>query len=115
MSNWPVKCDGAETEHSDRAEEFVEELEGLADQQSVEPPAAARAGPECNVEGNADQAGADARARQVLDESVGYGFEDVCAAGAPQHRGISCVEEERGALFLQPELCCHCCHLSNRM
>lgn len=72
----------------------MEELDGLAEQQSVQPPAAARAGSQCNVEGNADQAGADPRARQVLDEAVGHGFKDVRAAGAPQHRGISCGAEE---------------------
>ncbi len=74
----------------------MQELDGLAEQQSVEPPAAARAGSQRHVEGDADQAGADARARQVLDESVGHGFKDVGAAGAPQHRGIPCKEEQRG-------------------
>lgn len=74
----------------------MQELDGLAEQQSVKPPAAARAGSQRHVERDADQAGADARARQVLDESVGHGFKDIRAAGAPQHRGISC-EEERGA------------------
>lgn len=68
----------------------MEELDGLAEHQSVKPPAAARAGSERHVEGNAHQAGADTRARQVLDESVGHGLEDVRAAGAPQHRGITC-------------------------
>lgn len=71
----------------------MEELDGLAEQQSVKPPAAARAGSQGHVEGDAQQAGTDTRARQVLDKSVGHGFEDVCAAGAPQHRGISCGEE----------------------
>ncbi len=75
----------------------MEELDGLAQHQSVKPPAAARTGSECNVEGNADQAGADPRACQVLDESVCHRFKDLCAAGAPQHRGISCGEEKRGA------------------
>lgn len=95
--NWPVKCDGTETEHSGRAEEFMKELDGLAEYQSVKPPAAARAGSKCNVEGNTHQAGTDTWARQVLDEAVGHGFKDIRAAGAPQHRGISCGEEERGA------------------
>lgn len=71
----------------------MEELDDLAEQQSVKPPAAARAGSECHVEGNAHQAGTDTRARQVLDEAIGDGFEDVCAARAPQHCGISCVEK----------------------
>ena len=93
--NLPVKCDGAEAEHSDRAEEFMEELDGLAEHQSVEPPAAAGARSERDVEGNAHQAGADTRARQVLDEAAGHRFKDVSAAGAPQHRGIACGEEER--------------------
>lgn len=75
----------------------MEELDGLAEQQSVKPPAAARAGSERNIEGNADQAGADPRTCQVLDESVCHGLKDIRAAGAPQHRGISC--EERGAEF----------------
>lgn len=93
----PVECDGTETEHGGRAEEFMEELDGLADDQRVKPPAAARAGSESDVEGDAHQAGADSRARQVLDEAVGHGFKDICAAGAPQDRGISCGEEESGA------------------
>lgn len=97
--HWPVERDGTETEHGGRAEEFMEELDGLAEYQSVKPPAAARAGSERNVEGDAHQAGADSWARQVLDEAVGHGFKDICAAGAPQDRGISCGEEERGAAF----------------
>lgn len=71
----------------------MEELDGLAEQQSVKPPAAARAGSKRHVEGNAHQAGADTRARQVLDESVGRRLKDIRAAGAPQHSGISCGEE----------------------
>lgn len=42
--NWPVECDGTETEHINWAEEFMEELDGLAEHQSVKPPAASRAG-----------------------------------------------------------------------
>lgn len=95
--NWPVECDGTETEQSDRAEKFMEELDGLAEQQRVKPPAAAGAGSERHVEGDAHQAGADARARQVLDEAVCHRFKDIRAAGAPQHRGISCGEEGREA------------------
>lgn len=91
-SNWPVECDGAEAEHGGRAEEFVQELEGLAEDGGVKPPAAAGAGAQRDVEGHAHQAGADPRARHVLHEAVGHGLEDVGAAGAPQHRGISCGE-----------------------
>lgn len=57
--NRPVKCDGAETEHGGRAEEFMQELEGLAEYRRVKPPAAARAGAQGNVEGDAHQAGTD--------------------------------------------------------
>lgn len=91
-SNWPVQCDGAEAEHGGRAEEFVQELEGLAEDGGVKPPAAAGAGAQRDVEGDAHQAGADPRARHVLHEAVGHRLEDVRAAGAPQHRGISCGE-----------------------
>lgn len=94
--NWPVECDGAETQHGDRAEEFMEELDWLAEQQSVEPPAAARAGSECHIERDADQAGTDTRARQVLDEAIGHRFKDVRAAGAPQHSGIACGQKKTG-------------------
>ena len=68
----------------------MEELDGLAQHQSVKPPAAAGAGAERHVEGDAHHAGTDTRARQVLDEAIGHGFKDACAAGAPQHCGISC-------------------------
>lgn len=74
----------------------MEELDGLAEYQSVKPPAAPRAGSKCNVKGNTHQAGANTRARQVLDKAVGHGFEHIRAAGAPQHGGITCGEEERG-------------------
>lgn len=73
----------------------MQELDALAEQQSVKPPAAAGAGTEHHVEWDAHQAGADTRAGQVFDEAVGHGFEDVCAAGAPQHRGISCRGGEK--------------------
>lgn len=74
----------------------MEELDCLAEQQSVEPPAAARAGSECHVERDADQAGTDARACQVLNEAVGHRFKDVCAAGAPQHGGVACGQKKTG-------------------
>ena len=74
----------------------MEELHGLAEQQSVKPPTAARAGSEYHVEGNTHQAGADTRACQVLDEAIGHRFKDIRAAGAPQHRGISCGEAGLG-------------------
>lgn len=61
----------------------MEELDGLAKQQSLKPPAAARADSERHVERNAHQAGTNSRARQVLDEAIGHGFKDICAAGAP--------------------------------
>lgn len=70
----------------------MEELDGLAEQQSVKPPTAARAGTEHHVEGNAHQAGADTRACQVLDEAIGHRFKDIRAASAPQNCGISCRE-----------------------
>lgn len=73
----------------------MEELESLAEHQRVKPPAAARTGPQGHVEGDAHQAGADPGARQVLDESIGHRFKDVCGAGAPQHGGITCREEQR--------------------
>ncbi len=93
----------------------MEELDDLAQHQSVKPPAAARAGSERDVEGNADQAGTDARARQVLDESVGHRFKDISAAGAPQYRGVSCEEkgkrcralEDNQILLFWPEFDCH--------
>lgn len=91
-SNWPVERDGAEAEHGGRAEEFVQELEGLAEDNGVKPPAAAGAGAQRDVEGDAHQAGADPRARHVLHEAVGHRLEDVGAAGAPQHCGVSCRE-----------------------
>lgn len=75
----------------------MEELDGLAEDQSVKPPAAPRAGSECDVEGNTHQAGADTRARQVLDKAIGHGLKHICAAGAPQHSGITCREGQRGA------------------
>lgn len=93
-SNGPVECDGTEAEHGGRAEELVQELEGLAEDGGVKPPAAAGAGAQRDVEGDTHQAGADPRARHVLHEAVGYGLEDVGAAGAPQHRGISCGEKK---------------------
>lgn len=70
----------------------MQELEGLAEDGGVKPPAAAGAGAQRDVEGDTHQAGADPRARHVLHEAVGHGLEDVRAAGAPQHRGISCGE-----------------------
>lgn len=72
----------------------MQELEGLAEYRSVKPPAAARAGAQCNVEGDAHQAGTDSRARHVLHKAVGDGFKDIGAAGAPQHCGISCGGKE---------------------
>lgn len=86
----------------------MEELDGLAEQQSVKPPAAARTGTQRQVEGNAHQAGADPRARQVLDEAVGDRFEDAGAAGAPQHCGVACVDGERGALGWLHTYNCFC-------
>lgn len=68
----------------------MQELEGLAEYRCVKPPAAAGAGAQCNVEGDAHQASTDSRARHVLHEAVGDGFKDVGAAGAPQDCGISC-------------------------
>lgn len=91
-SNWPVERDGAEAEHCGRAEEFVQELEGLAEDDGVEPPAAEGAGAQCDVKGDAHQAGADPRARHVLHKAVGHRLEDVGAAGAPQDCGVSCGE-----------------------
>lgn len=91
----PVQCDGAEAENGDRAEEFVEELESFAEHQRVKPQAAPRIGSECHIKGDAHQAGTDTRPCQVLDESIGHCFKDVCAAGAPQHSGITCREKER--------------------
>lgn len=90
--NWPVECNGAEAEHGGRAEELVQELEGLAEDDGVKPPAAAGAGAQCDVEGDAHQAGADPRARHVLHKAVGHRLEDLGAAGAPQHCGVSCGE-----------------------
>lgn len=91
----PVQCDGAEAENRDRAEEFVEELESFAEHQRVKPQAASRIGSECHIKGYAHQAGTDTRPCQVLDESISHCFKDVCAAGAPQHGGITCQEKER--------------------
>lgn len=51
-----------------------------------------RTGPQHHVKGNTHQAGTDARAGQVLDEAIGHRFEDVGAAGTPQHSGVSCGE-----------------------
>lgn len=70
----------------------MQELEGLAEDDGVKPPAAAGTGAQCDVEGDAHQAGADPRARHVLHEAVGHRLEDVGAAGAPQHCGVSCGE-----------------------
>lgn len=91
----PVQSDGAEAEHGDGAVELLEELDGLADDQSVKPPAAAGADPQRDVEGNARQAGAHPRARQVLDEAAGDRFKDAGGAGAPQHGGVACGGEGR--------------------
>lgn len=91
-SHQPVQRDGAEAEHGGRAEELVQELEGLAEDDGVEPPAAAGAGAQCDVEGDAHEAGADPRACHVLHEAAGHRLEDVGAAGAPQHCGVSCGE-----------------------
>lgn len=71
----------------------MQELEGLAEDDGVKPPAAAGAGAQRNVEGDAHQAGADPRARHVLHKAAGHGLEDARAAGAPQHRGVPCREE----------------------
>lgn len=91
----PVQSDGAETEHSDGTAELLEELDGLAHEQSVKPPAATRTDPERDVKGNARQARADPRARQVLEEAAGDRSEDARGAGTPQHRDIACGGEER--------------------
>lgn len=71
----------------------MQELEGLAEDDGVKPPAAAGAGTQHNVEGHARQAGADPRARHVLHEAAGHGLEDFGAAGAPQHCGVSCRKD----------------------
>lgn len=72
----------------------MEELEGLAEQQRVKPPAAAGAGSKRHVKGDAHQASADPRACQVLHKAIGHRFKDIRAAGAPQHRGIACERRE---------------------
>lgn len=72
----------------------MEELDGLAEQQGAKPPAAVRAGSQRHVEGDARQSGADSRTGQVFDEAIGYGFEDVCGAGAPQYGDIPCGEQK---------------------
>lgn len=91
----PVQSDGAETEHGDGTAELLEELDGLAHDQSVKPPAATWTDPERDVKGNARQARADPRARQVLDEAAGDGLEDARGAGTPQHCDVACGREER--------------------
>lgn len=96
VPRWPVQSDGAEAEHSDGAVELLEELDSLAHNQSVKPPAAAGADPERDVEGNARQARADPRARQVLDEAAGDRFKDARGAAAPQHGTIAWGGEARG-------------------
>lgn len=89
----PVQGDGSEAEHSDRAEEPVQELDGLAEHWRVDPEAATRAGVQEHVERHAHQAGADAWAGQVLNEAPSDCLEDVGAAGAPQHDSISWARE----------------------
>lgn len=86
----PVQRDGAEAQHGGGAEEFVQEPEGLAEQRRLQPRAAAGAGPQRHIKGNAEQGGADTGTRQVLHEAVGHWFEDAGAARAPQHRRITC-------------------------
>lgn len=98
----PVQSDGAETEHGDGTAELLEELDGLTHDQSVKPPAAMWTDPERDVKGNARQARADPRARQVLDEAAGDRFEDARGASAPQHRNIACGGEERWYCILMP-------------
>lgn len=90
----PVQSDGSKAEHSDRAEEPVQELDGPTESWSVDPEAAARAGVQENIERHAHQASADSRAGQVLNEASGDRLEDVGAAGAPQHSGITCERRE---------------------
>lgn len=72
----------------------MQEFDDLAEQQSVQPQAAAGTGPQRHVEGDAHESGADSRARQVLDESFGNWFKDSRAAGAPQHGRITCGKEK---------------------
>ena len=67
----------------------MQKLDCLADQQCAEPPATRRASAQGHVERHTHQAGTDARTRQVLDEAPGHRLEDVGAAGAPQHHGIT--------------------------
>lgn len=90
----PVQSDGAEAEHGDGTAELLQELDSLAHDQSVKPPAATWTDPERDVKGNACQARADPRARQVLDEAAGGRFEDAGGAGAPQHHDIACGGKE---------------------
>lgn len=89
----PVQRNGSKAEHSGRAEELVQELDGLAEEERAEPQAAAWATgattTQRHVEGHTHQGGTDARARQVLDEATRDQLEHVGVAGAPQHRGIA--------------------------
>lgn len=91
----PVQSDGSEAEHGDGAEKLVQELDGFAEEECTEPPAAARAAAQRHVEGHAHQGSADARARQVLDETPSDRLEDIGVAGTPKHRGIAWQERTR--------------------
>lgn len=58
----------------------MQEFDNLAEEHSVDPPAALRAGTKDDVEGHADQASTNPRAGQVFNEPVGDRFEHGCAA-----------------------------------
>lgn len=55
----PVQCNGSKTENGDGAEEPVQELDGLAQQQCVDPQATSWARIQEHIKGHANQAGTD--------------------------------------------------------
>lgn len=90
----PVQGNDSEAQHSGGAEKSVQELDGFAKQECVNPEAAEGAGIQGYVKGHTHQPSTNARKRQVLDEEICDRLEDVGVTSAPQHCNIAWGERD---------------------
>lgn len=90
----PVQGNDSEAQHSGGAEKSVQELDGFAKQECVNPEAAEGAGTQGYVKGHTHQPSTNARKRQVLDEEICDRLEDVGVTSAPQHCNIAWGERD---------------------
>lgn len=85
----PIQGDDGKAEHGGRAEQPVQELDGFAQQERMDPQTAQGTGTQGYIKGHTHQPSTNARTRQVLDEEIRDRLEDIGVTSAPQHCSIA--------------------------